>query len=237
MEIVHLLGVCVFIIPRVDALLWHYLSLDNYLLDNFNVNVTTSSKLRCAGLASTDTSVQGFAFNTLAKLCYLYSYQPTQSSPTTQYFASPVMKTFYRTIPAQPEVECTNTGYEWCPDCNGCFRVYTSHLPVAVANQTCIDDGGYLIRLTSSATKTWLTSKMLSLSVDKVWVGAQEINHGLFLWDSGDEIDDALWYRKPSVNDVSDNKDFVTYDPYFKSILNKIPTQMYVSTACELNMV
>ncbi|ESO90480.1 hypothetical protein LOTGIDRAFT_164057 [Lottia gigantea] len=210
--IILIILLCIFLIINPTTGLsvnWIHLNLDGVVYSS--TSIRTVSKIQCVMLASQSPTITSFSYHRDSSNCYFYT-----EIPSINLLLIPSVlggaKTFTRLpIPGWQETTtsyqstvpplsgaalcATKSGYKFDSSSNGCFKIYITLMKINSANQTCIDDGGYLMRLNSPAKTTWMKNNM---DAGSVWLGGKkDSTTNDWFWDSGDSINPSDFNNLP----------------------------------------
>ncbi|XP_063447003.1 type-2 ice-structuring protein-like [Mytilus trossulus] len=154
----------------------------------------TKNEIECCHLCLILDPCYSFIWNGFSHKCHI------RSSSLDGIFTDQTVQTVGYVVGQYSEeldVQCAGSGYEWYPDDNFCFQLYTTTLmSQSEAMADCLSKGQRLVRVDTTRKHKLLVEgiQQLSMAFNGFWIdGSDEITKNNWLFVDGTPITEFHW--------------------------------------------
>ncbi|CAC5373217.1 unnamed protein product [Mytilus coruscus] len=154
----------------------------------------TRNEIECCQLCLVIDPCNSFIWNGFSRKCYIRSSSldiifTDQTIPTVGY----VVEQYSEEL----AVQCADSGFDWYPGENFCFKLYTTTLvSQSAAMEDCILRGQRLVRVDTARKHVLLKEgiRQLNMAFNGFWIdGSDEITENIWLFADGTPITEYHW--------------------------------------------
>ncbi|XP_069107441.1 macrophage mannose receptor 1-like [Argopecten irradians] len=164
--------------------------------ESAGITTLTSSLLRCAVQCS-DTSCLSLSYHAGTKSCRVFDFLITNDTSVS------TSESGWKSYQKNSGADCpAHLGYIYNDNLDWCYRLVTGlGLNVPSALSTCGSDGAHLIRINSVERQNFITSYLLSNSVNSIYIGGHSENRdNNFVYEDGTPLPYTSWDTNQPVN-------------------------------------